>query len=47
MNGEKTYCIDTDRKVLMKLVNMKKLGSKQWLRKFLLNSTPNCNHSSL
>ena len=44
---KKTYSIDTDRKVLMKLVNMKKLGSKQWLCKFLLNSTPNCNHSSL
>ena len=44
---KKTYSIDTDRKVLMKLVNMKKLGSKQWLHKFLLNSTPNCNCSSL
>ena len=44
---KKTYSIDTDRKVLMKLVNMKKLGSKQWLHKFLLNSTPNCNHSNM
>ena len=44
---KKTYSIDTDRKVLMKLVSMKKLGSKQWLCKFLLDSTPNCNCSSL
>ena len=44
---KKTYSMDTNRKVLMKLVNMKELGSKQWLCKFLLNSTPNCNHSSM
>ena len=44
---KKNYSIDTNRKVLIKLVNMKELGSKQCLCKFLLNSTPNCNHSSM
>ena len=44
---KKTYSMDMNRTVLMKLVNMKKLGSKQWLCKLLLNSTPNCNHSNM
>ena len=44
---KKSYSMDTKRKVLMKLVNMKKLDSKQWLHKLLLNSTHNCNHSNI